>query len=189
MINFQLRVSQLIVWEKNACCFVFIVDCQPLADVMNGKAPLKAPGLAPVFERLTSRLFDMLQSGWGLHTQTADPISWQRRSFNKVADYLLNYTMDSGCDWLQIFDVPVSDFRASMANFMCHSDSGTRQGSCSGIGWHIEALISQDGAQRTFPVAVGGKFMKTPISSFTTQLLALDDVINHLSNIVLRKWF
>ena len=104
-----------------------LLQMGPLADVMNGIAPLEAPGLAPVFERMTDRLFDMLQQGWGLHTQTADPVVWHRRCYNKIADFLVNNTMDSGRDWAHTFEMPLTDFCASKANFICHSDGGTRQ--------------------------------------------------------------
>ena len=136
---------------------------------------------------MTYRLFSLLQQGWSPHTQTANPVLWHRRSFNKVADLLVNYTMDTGKDWVQTLEPPFSDFSTSMANFLCHTDGGSRQGSCSGISWCIEAIVRREGSIHTFPVARGGKFIRTPISSFTTEMLALDEAINVLSNLLMQS--
>ena len=91
--------------------------------------------------------------------------------------------MDTGKDWFQTVEPPFSDFSMSMANYLYHIDGGSRQGSCSGISWCIEAIVKRDGLIHTFPVVMGGKYICTPISSFTTEMLALDEAINVLSNL------
>ena len=39
-------------WWRDHGCFSFVVDCQPLAQVICGHIPLKAMEMAPIFERM-----------------------------------------------------------------------------------------------------------------------------------------
>lgn len=70
---------------------------------------------------------------------------------------------------------------------MCHSDGGTRRDSCSAIGWFVEAIVVRDGLRHTFPVAMSGKFLSSPISSFTAECIALDEAIVFLVNFILNN--
>ena len=67
------------------------------------------------------------------------------------------------------------------ANYICHSDGGTRADSCSAVGWIIEAVVYRGEYKHTFPIAMSGKFLAQPISSFTTEAIALDEAISYLS--------
>ena len=98
-----------VVWENSACSMVFVVDCQPLAEIMNGKSPLQTPELTPAFERMTRRLFQVLDAGWHVNAQCNDPVVWHRREYNRIADYLVNYTIDLGADWHHAFPSPDGD--------------------------------------------------------------------------------
>ena len=89
--------------------------------------------------------------------------------------------MDSGEDWSQVFDAPWPGFSIWNANLLCHSDRGTRAGSCSAAGWYIEAIETRDGKPHTFPVAMAGIFMAKPISSFTAETVALQEAILDVS--------
>ena len=173
-----------ITWERAAGCFAFIVDCHPLAETMNGRCPLHSQELVPAFERMTCRLFGLLEEGWIPNTRCSDPVTWHRRDSNKIADYLVNYTMDNQQDWSHVFIPTDAQFSEQSSNFLCHSDGGTRAGSCSAAAWYIEALIMEDGSTRSMPYAMGGKFLHEPISSFTTELIALDESIAYITNMV-----
>ena len=73
--------------------------------------------------------------------QSEDPVLWHRRDFNRIADFAVNHTMDYKRSWLHNFKCPVVNFRTSEANYVCHSDGGTRANSCSGAAWIIEARV------------------------------------------------
>ena len=131
--------------------------------------------LNPIFERMTNNIYSLLEREWIPSCSTADPTIWHRREQNQIADFIVNYTMECGHDWRHAFQPPLDDFRIQGANFICHSDGGTRAGSCSAAGWFIEAIVERKGFRHTFPCAMAGKFLKSPISSFTAEAVALED--------------
>ena len=48
-----------LLWGRHSQNFAFVVDCKPVADIVNGKCPLRSPGPAPMFERMTDRIVRM----------------------------------------------------------------------------------------------------------------------------------
>ena len=86
-------------WWRERGCFCFIVDCKPLAQVLSGHAPLRVPSMTPLFERMASTLFDLLEAGLTPCEQSEDPVLWHRREFNKMADFAVNHTMDRKQGW------------------------------------------------------------------------------------------
>lgn len=164
-------------WDNHHQRFTFIVDCQPLCQIVNGKCPLLQDDLAPVYERMTGRIFKMLGCGWRPNCLRADPVNWHRREHNEIADFIVNHTMECRKDWQFVFKAPCSDFNIQHANLICHSDGGTRAGSCSASGWIVEACVIQGDAQHTFPLAMAGSFFDQPVSSFSAELIALDAVV------------
>ncbi len=90
----------------------------PLAQVLNGEAPLKAATLEPVLERMTDRLFQIIDMGWSPNEATAEPVMWQRREYNKIADFIVNHTMDIGRDWQKTFHPPIAGYHGWDANFI-----------------------------------------------------------------------
>ena len=131
-----------ITWQSDHCGFSFVVDCMPLVDVINRHAPLKASNLEPLFDRMTSNIFNMLQQGWCLPSPVADPVVCHRMCFKKIADHLVNHTMDIGQSCVQAFEPSVPEAFPSSASFICYSDGGTSCDSCSSIGWYIEAVVN-----------------------------------------------
>ena len=85
--------------------------------------------------------------------------------------------------WMQTFR---HDVDLGNANFICHSDGGTRQGNCSASGWFIEAVIEAGGQSQRVPSAMSGTFLSQPISSFTAELIALDEAILYMYQLVLK---
>ena len=120
----------------------------------------------------------MIQQGWCPHTPVANPVVWHRRCFNKIADHLVNHTMDSGQDWVHKFEP--SEPLPDSANFICHTDGGTRRDSCSSIGWYIEAVVAKPDSTTVLPVVMGGKFISKPVSSFLSEALALDEAVSFM---------
>ena len=133
---------------------------------------------------MSSRIFDILGAGWNLHLPTADPIIWHGRDFNKIADFLVNYTMDRREDWHQDLLIPSTRHETWKTNLLCHSDGGTREGSCSAAAWIIEAVGVEGHFLRRYPLAMRGIFMLDPISSFTAESIALEDALTHLSHMM-----
>jgi hypothetical protein len=111
-------------------------------------------------------------------------VQWHRREYNKVADYIVNITMDCGHDVDKQFVPPIKDFDVSEGNFICHSDGGTRGESCSAIGWIIEVVVVRGNREYNFPYALAGRFLKEPVSSFLAEAMALDEAITFISKIV-----
>ena len=85
-------------WWRTHGCATFVVDHKPLALVLSGRAPLNTPSLGLIFERMTNWLFTMISCGWTPHDRIADPVQWQRREYNKIADFIVNVCMDRECD-------------------------------------------------------------------------------------------
>ena len=168
-------------------CFAFVVDCKPLAEVVGGHTPLRADSLLPVLERITDAMFQLISIGWTPATCIADPVMWHRRESNQIADFLANFTMESGESWLKEIAPTVRDFSPCEANFICHSDGGTRKGSCSAAAWVVEASVVRDNRRHTLPLAFRGIYFSTPVSSFTAEAVALDDVVSYVSGKILNR--
>ena len=180
------EVYEPVTFWQQSNCFTFVVDCKPLADIMSGHVPLKKPGMLPVFERMTSNIFDFSVSGWTPHSRTADPVVWHRREKNLIADFLVNHTMDIGNSWHRDLPSPLSSFSPHDANFICHSDGGTRGTTCSGAAWILEAVFDHDQHRHTFIVAMRGIFIASPVAAFTAESIALDDAVSYLHSTVFR---
>jgi len=84
----------------------------------------------------------------------------------------------------ECFCISAVEFSPGEANFLCHSDGGTRGDSCSAIGWIIEAYVVKEDMRHIFPVAMSGKFFDSPISSFTAEAIALDEASGYLINFI-----
>ena len=108
-----------------------------------------------------------------------------RRENNRIADFLVNYTMDVGTGWQRDVPPALSDFSVLEANFIVHSDGGTRAGSCSAAAWFAEAVVWRGGRRHLFPLRMCGVYIETPVSSFSAEALALEDAVNYLSQLLL----
>ena len=168
--------------------FVFITDCKPLADVISGHTALKTEDLAPMFSRITSNLFSMLSMGWSPPRLVGDPVVWHRREFNKIADYIVNHTMDAKRSWHQKFMPQVHNFNIAEANLIIHTDGGTRAGQCSASAWYVEACVIRDGHAHTFPLAMAGTFLVNPVSSFLSESVALDESTEFIIQLLQNIW-
>ena len=170
-----------IKWEAEHSRVCFVVDCLPLADVMNGRTKLLTPELEPAFNRMSSYLFGLIEAGWLPPSTALDYVIWRKRCFNKIADYIVNYTMDTKRSWHQKFIDGSQGWEADEVNLVVYSDGGTRANSCSAGAWYIEAHFEKRGKPTVMPVAMAGTFLETPVSSFTAEIIGLDEAVSFVS--------
>ena len=85
--------------------------------------------------------------------------------------------MDRAASWENHFVPPIGGFCVSEANYICHSDGGTRAESCSATGWILEAVARRGDSIIIFPVAMKGIYIENPISSFLAETIALEDAV------------
>ena len=74
-----------------------VVDCEPLAGMMNGMVPVQNRNYSPIAERTINHLCGILESNVSF-TNSAEPVQWRPRHMNQIADKLANETMDGGFD-------------------------------------------------------------------------------------------
>jgi len=151
----------------------FVVDCQPIANIMAGKVALSDEEHRPIFTRIgknLARLTSVLDLGINaLH----DPIMWVERAKNQLADSLCNYTMDLGSSWRHSWEDPRGDKGTwSVIGF---SDGGCRWGQCAAASWAIAMGTCQDETWSYRLVQAGGIFFEEPIGSFIAEAVALEE--------------
>ena len=171
-----------IPWESVSGRFAFVTDCQPLSAVVNGLTVLTNGSLEPVLCRITRNIFSLLEREWKPARDIDDAVVWRPRDYNKIADYLVNHTMDERKSWAKTF--PDSATLSCAANFLVHFDGGTRAGQCSAAAWCIEALtVCGQSTKRSF-VIQAGTFMSDPVSSFLAETIAMDEAVQALAQIL-----
>ena len=159
------------MWQKSHKHFLFIVDCQPLCNVICGKSPLESPDSENTCHRTTENIKALFFLGWAPPRRWEDPVFWKPREYNRIADYLVSATMDLKTSWSrQLNDIP-----ADGCNIICHSDGGTRIGMCSAAAYIVEARVERDGVSTTIVLAMGGIYMDNPVSSFDVEAIALEE--------------
>ena len=165
---------------------MFIVDCQPVQRVASGHSPLECDDLLDVYERMTSNIHALFKAGWKPPRPWEDPVSWFPRENNIVADYLVNYTMDVQESWSQTIDWPFGQKSMGDCSYIVHSDGGTRGGRCSGCAFIIEAGILENASWIFKPIVLSGTYLRTPVSSFTVESLALEEATLCLKRLLLQ---
>ena len=93
--------------------------------------------------------------------------------------------MERQADWFQECRAAIQNAKVCEANFICHSDGGTRGEDCSSARWFLEAVVVRDGLRYTFPVALHGQYFEEPISSFLAEAIALDEAVEYFCKLVL----
>ena len=143
--------------------------------------------MEPAFTRISNNLFELLEHGWKPAGSTDDPVRWHKRDFNKIADYLVNHTMDEGRSWYQSFATASPDFNLGRCNLLIHFDGGTRAMKCSASAWYIEAHMVKEGMEIFLPIAMSGTYLSEPVSSFKAELIGLDEVCDLVVRLVRGK--
>ena len=162
-------------WHSCGRHFIFVVDCEPMQKVLCGYSPLAAPELTKVFERTVANVGSILGEGWLPPRPWEDPVQWQRRENNVIADFLVNYTMDAQMSWEKVFEWPFENHDLHECNFAVHSDGGTRMHRCSATGFIVEAGVLTAGLWCYKPLVMGGTYIPSPVSPFCTEILALEE--------------
>ena len=168
-----------IEWERFHGCFLFMVDCQPLSDIINGRIPLKCLDLEETLADTLHSVEKMLDCGWQPCGLWTDPVKWVPREHNVVADFLCNYSMDTCKTWHQISDLKLPD----QFNLLLHSDGGARR-ECGSASWVVEAAFYDDGERKLQLIAMSGTFYQAPVSSFTAEALALYHAVKHTAEFI-----
>ena len=104
-----------------------------------------------------------------------------------LADYLANFTMDNGQSWSRSFDWPFPHHGVCDCNLVAWSDGGTRRHKCSASAWFVEIGLYEEGSWKFSPLAMGGSYFQTPISSFTAEMLALHECSLFIRSLVQRN--
>ena len=132
-------------WESDTMRFAFVVDCQTLQGLACGHTALLSDELRPLISRIVRNIVSLVGTGRLPSCIWSDPIRWERRVRNKVADYLCNFTMDvKKCSWRELRNTNVR----LDSNLLIFSDGGTRQ-ECSASAWLLCAVCGSD----TIPAA------------------------------------
>ena len=173
-------------WHTTSKCFICVVDCLPVQGVACGHGPLLAPDLKSTFDRIAENFAAMLDASWTPPRPWMDPVMWKRRGLNTVADYLANFTMDSARSWSKSFTWPFPGMSISDCNLAAWSDGGSRRYRCAASAWIVEVGAYEHGAWKFHPLAMGGAYFNTPISSFHAECLALEECSLFLRNIIER---
>ena len=174
-------------WTRRRRSFVFIVDCLPVQSVSCGHSLLTAPELKDTFRRICDNLGAICSCGWQPPRPTGDPVQWQRRIHNLVADGLVNYTMDVERTWFRTFDWPFHGESLESCNVRVHSDGGTRRHRCSASAWVMEVGVLMSDLEWLYrPIAMSGTYFKEPESSFATESWALEEATEFMKRLLER---
>ena len=136
--------------------------------------------------RITNNLVGLLDCGFLPNCIHLDPVIWQKRELNVIADHLVNHTMDVRKSWHQICTMPYPDISLRDANFLIHFDGGTRGNDCSAAAWILEARIHRERDIVEFPVAFCGKFVSPSVSSYVAEAMALESCTEIFLKLVLK---
>ena len=117
-----------------------------------------------------ARLYD---SGWQPPQPYADPIAWQKREHNLVADWLCNYTMDCKRSWETTFKNEHLEDGMGF-NLLMHSDGGSRATSAA-AAWIVKTMRYDPVNKQcvTLPLAMAGSYFDSKLSSFEVESIAL----------------
>ena len=132
-------------WPGHRPRLKVILDCQPLVQILNGVHPIKHRPGAMKAKDLIKTAFDhmanLFQHGVYPQENPGEYFVWRRRELNKLADHIVNQTMDRGMSWcwrdsalLKVFAETVADDK----NLIVFADGGKRGGDQGAAGgWCI----------------------------------------------------
>jgi hypothetical protein len=153
-------------WSKSGGCFSFVVDCKPLAKIINGQDVLDCMDLVDVVGLTVSNIEFAIDAGWCPNLAWADPVRWLKRQHNVVADALCNYAMDNATTWQETFAPELPKH----FNLLIHSDGGSRH-HCGAAAWIVEASYWDEDLQgwQLTPLAMSATYYDGTVSSFTAE--------------------
>ena len=151
----------------------FVIDCQPVCNIVCGKASLKDAYYRPIFVRICRKLQRTSCSlGLGI-TAIEQPVMWVERTKNQLADTLCNYTMDRGHSWHHEWKHrELTPANMSVVGF---SDGGRRSESCAASAWALAIGTVMEGNWSYRLVMAGGTFHARPMHAFLAEAIALEE--------------
>ena len=118
--------------------------------------------------RILAHITSIIANSWQPRYEWHDPVLWEKREHNQIADHLANLTMDTAMTWSE-----ESHEYPSHGNLLIHSDGGSRE-RCSAAAWVVEhCFYAGTGWQRQV-LACGGLYLEARVSSFMSECLALE---------------
>ena len=174
-------VSLQVDWADVKDCFIFVVDCKPLADVINGHIKLECEELKDTIEKTVTRLAGILDVKWRPSGILTDPVRWASRKHNIVADYLCNFAMDHQKTFHEVCPIRLSQ----NFNLIVHSDGGARA-DCAAAAWVVEATSwrAEAGEWQVQTLAYSATYINSWTSSFTAEAMTLYQAVDFVSEYV-----
>jgi len=161
--------------------FGFILDCNPVVQILNGWAPSDRPDTDPKCDYITNRIATWMGDGWGLAPDPHHPCQWRPREWNKVADWLANRAMNTRGTELGANKRPMGiNWRAW--NILTFTDGGVRKrriGDEAGIGWVVVGIRGK----KVMRLIEGFRYLEKEggrVDSFKTEVWALWDAVRSM---------
>ena len=173
-----LAVTQRDLVE--AAGLTLVMDCRPLARVLNGIEKLKVPDLAPLCSRTTDKLV-YLQHIWGQFYTLPTWVSWRPRHLNQLADQAANQCMDSNSDFVD-WSYPLPDHSIMPdLKILGFSDGGLRKEvGKAAVGWVVVAVV--DGI--CWHLGRGGACVDCgEAGSFLVEAIAFETLIDNITTL------
>ena len=176
-----LAVSQLDLGVGAG--LTIVVDCRPLARVLNGTEKLKNGGLEPLCSRATDKLV-CLQHFWNQFHTKPSWISWRPRHLNQLADQAANQCMDNNLDFVDWVDPLPDQSILSDLHVMGFSDGGLRKESGrAAIGWIVVALVDK----QCWLLGKGGSGVDIgEAGSFLIEAVALETLLDIITSLCMK---
>ena len=161
-------------WEKR---FLFICDSELLVDAVCGRAVLEEELYEPVLERIVCAIAGFFENGWRPPTDWEDPVVWMRRSHNKVADGLADWTMDHATTWEREYPTTID---ITHANVIIQTDGGRRSSMCAAASVVAGVLSIRQGKLIYEPFYARGTFISHDVTVLQTEAIALDEATRYV---------
>ena len=169
-------------WSHDSHCLSIVVDCEVLANLLNGTVASMSEEHQPVFRRMARALASLLGREWRPRTPRADMVEWRPRKYNVQADRLANYAMNSACRWESVDSDSLRDALRSGCNIRLCSDGGLRyRDGSAGCAWVLYCVQRHGEAWIFSMLGHAGFHVSGATSAFVAEILALDAALATLS--------
>ena len=161
-------ICVMVEKERGPRSLEVIVDCQPLAQIVNGDMKCGSSAAENVLSRTTDLVEQLIRDG---REMEAKPIEWRPRHMNQMADHMVNQALDaktSGEKWWGRKGEPPGMKGIPLTLFV---DGGVRQNSRAGAaGWYLVGTVGPE----VLEVACGSMYYGPMVlSSFMAEARAL----------------
>ena len=160
-----------------------VVDCRPLARVLNGIEKLKIVDLAPLCSRTTDKLV-RLQHFWGQFHTKPHWVSWRPRHLNQLADQAANQCMDSNLDFVEWSEPLPDQSQLSDLQILGFSDGGLRkEAGKAAVGWVVVAVVNE----LCWLLGRGGACVDIgEAGSFLIEAIALETLVDSITTLCMK---